>query len=115
MSIFLDFNSTWYLLFSAFFLSWTAILVIRRKNQGKSEIKEQVVLAFCGLFAMALMELFAVSTNLWHYTTGDWPVILWPTYLAAILFGYQLLRSIEGLFTSKSSLKSKLRSVQNQV
>jgi hypothetical protein len=60
------------------------------------EGKEQITLAFCGLFALGLMELFAVSTDLWHYTPGDWPVILWPTYVVAILFGYQLLRSIEG-------------------
>ena len=50
-----------------------------------------------GMLALALMEFFAVSTNLWSYTPGNWPVILWPTYFAAILFGYQLLRSIEGL------------------
>ena len=47
------------------------------------------------MISLALMELFAVSTGLWNYTPGNWPVILWPTYFAAILFGYQLLRSIE--------------------
>jgi hypothetical protein len=50
------------------------------------------------MVALAFMELFAVSMNLWQYTPGNWPVILWPTYFAAILFGYQLLRVIEGLF-----------------
>ena len=72
-------------------------MVIRRRGQAKREVKEQVFLAFSGMFALGLMEFFAVSTNLWHYTPGDWPVILWPTYFTAILFGYQLLRSIEGL------------------
>jgi len=46
---------------------------------------------------MVLLELFAVSVGLWDYTPGNWPVILWPTYVAAILFGYQLLRSVETL------------------
>lgn len=72
------------------------MLTLRRKSRGIGEVKEQITLAFCGLFALGLMELFAVSTDLWHYTPGDWPVILWPTYFVAILFGYQLLRSIEG-------------------
>jgi ABC-type iron transport system FetAB permease component len=97
MNLVFDFNSGWYILFFAFLLSWAAVLIIRRKSQGRREVKEQVFLAFSGLFTLALMEFFAVSTNLWHYTPGDWPVILWPTYFAAILFGYQLLRFIEGL------------------
>ena len=97
MNLVFDFNSGWYILFFAFLLSWAAVLVIRRKSQGRREVKEQVFLAFSGLLTLALMEFFAVSTNLWHYTPGDWPVILWPTYFAAILFGYQLLRFIEGL------------------
>jgi hypothetical protein len=41
------------------------------------------------------MEVFATATDLWHYVSGDWPIILWPTYFVAILFGYQLLRYIE--------------------
>jgi hypothetical protein len=97
MNPLLSFNSTWYVLFFAFLMSWAAILAIRRKSHGKREVKEQVVLAFCGLFALGLMEFFAVSTNLWHYTPGDWPAMLWPTYFVAILFGYQLLKSVEGL------------------
>jgi hypothetical protein len=97
MNVLFDFNSSWYVLFFAFLGAWLTLLAIRRNRQGRREIKEQVFLALAGMFAMALMELFAVSTNLWNYTSGNWPVILWPTYFAAILFGYQLLRSIEGL------------------
>ena len=107
MTIVFDFNSAWYMLLFAFLLSWAAMLVVRRKSQHRREVTEQVFLAFSGLFALGLMELFAVSTNLWHYTPGDWPVILWPTYFAAILFGYQLLRSIEGL-VKRSALASRV-------
>lgn len=97
MNVVFDFNLSWYVLFFAFLMSWAVLTVARRKRQGRKEVEEQVYLAFAGMFALALMEFFAVSTNLWHYTSGNWPVILWPTYVAAILFGYQLLRSIEGL------------------
>ena len=107
MNLIFDFNSGWFVLFFAFLLSWTAMLIIRRKSQSRREVKEQAVLACCGLFALALMEFFAVSTDLWHYTPGDWPVILWPTYFAAILFGYQLLRFIEG-FVRKSTFTSRV-------
>jgi hypothetical protein len=107
MNVLFDFNSSWYVLFLGFLLSWAVLMVVRRKRYNRKELAEQVFLALSGMFALALMEFFAVSTNLWNYTPGNWPVILWPTYFAAILFGYQLLRSIEGLlrrptFASKS-------------
>ena len=102
MNTVFDFNSSWYVLFFAFLLSWAILVIVRRKRHGRKEIKEQFYLALSGLFTLGLMELFAVSTDLWHYTLGDWPVILWPTYFAAILFGYQLLKSIEGLVLKRA-------------
>jgi hypothetical protein len=101
MNIIFDFNSSWYILLLAFLAAWAILLVARRKWQAKQEVKEQMFLALGGMFSLALMEFFAVSTGLWNYTPGNWPVILWPTYFAAILFGYQLLRSIEGLLIRK--------------
>jgi hypothetical protein len=97
MDVIFDFNSNWYILLFAFLGAWAALLVVRRKWLAKHEVKQQIFLAFGGMISLALMELFAVSTGLWNYTPGNWPVILWPTYFAAILFGYQLLRSIESL------------------
>ncbi len=95
MNILLDFNSSWYVLFFAFLLGWGVLLVFRRKWQAKHEVKEQMLLAFGGMISLSLMEFFAVSMGLWNYTPGNWPIILWPTYFVAILFGYQMLRSIE--------------------
>ncbi|MCW4042876.1 MAG: hypothetical protein NWE90_04040 [Candidatus Bathyarchaeota archaeon] len=74
-------------------------MVSRKNHKGKRETKEQFYLASGGLFTLLLMEIFATSTNLWQYIPGNWPIILWPTYFVAILFGYQLLRFIEGLFS----------------
>ena len=102
MNFFLDFNASWYILLFAFLAAWAALLVFRRK-WSRHEIKEQMLLALGGMIAMALMEFFAVSQGLWNYTTGNWPVILWPTYFAAILFGYQLLRSIEGVLMHRNA------------
>jgi RsiW-degrading membrane proteinase PrsW (M82 family) len=97
MNLIFDFNQNWYVLLFAFIASWALLMFVRRKRQTRKEVKEQVFLAFGGMLSLAFMEFFAVSMNLWHYTPGDWPVILWPTYFVAILFGYQMLRSIEGL------------------
>jgi hypothetical protein len=121
MNILFDYNSSWYVLFFGFLASWAILLYLRRKG-AKREAKEQMFLGLSGMFALGLMEFFAVSTNLWHYTPGDWPVILWPTYFAAILFGYQLLRSIEGVLLNRpislrnlAFFKLNIRAVKKQV
>ena len=99
MDIIFQFNQNWYVLFFAFLLSWLIILIGRKSYGNRKEAKEQLCLALGGLITLLLMEIFATSTNLWHYTPGNWPIILWPTYFMAILFGYQLLRFVEGLFS----------------
>jgi hypothetical protein len=101
MNLLFDFPQSWVILFFAFLGIW-AVLWIVRKSKGRKEVKEQVYLAISGLFSLFLMEVFATQSNLWHYIPGDWPVILWPTYVAAILFGYQLLRFIEERLRVKS-------------
>ena len=95
MPLLFDFNQNWFILFFAFIGVWAVLMIIRKRNGKTNNIKEQVYLAAAGLFSLILMELFATQSNLWHYIPGNWPVILWPTYVAAILFGYQLLRFIE--------------------
>jgi fatty acid desaturase len=97
MNILFGYNSSWYVLFFGFLAAWAVLRFVRRKGSAKQEVKEQLFLATSGMMALALMEFFAVSNGLWSYTPGNWPVILWPTYFTAILFGYQLLRSIESM------------------
>ena len=95
MQLLFDFPQNWVILFFAFVGIWAVLLISRKKDGRKKEAKEQVFLSMAGLFSLFLMEVFATQSGLWHYIPGDWPVILWPTYVAAILFGYQLLRFIE--------------------
>ena len=104
MNVIFDFNSNWYVLLFGFLGAWAILMVMRRNWRVKHEVKEQVMLALGGMISLALMEFFAVSTGLWNYTPGNWPVILWPTYFAAILFGYQLLRTIERLLPHRSPM-----------
>lgn len=102
MSISVQFSPGWYALFVAFFLAWLTLALLRRKSVGRREAKEQFVLGLLGSCALVSMEIFATSTNLWTYVPQNWPVMLWPTYFVAILFGYQLLRLVEGFFSHKT-------------
>jgi hypothetical protein len=99
MTFNVQFSQGWYVLFFAFLLAWLALSMMRRRNLSRKEVKEQLVLGLLGSCVLISMEIFATSMNLWNYMSGNWPVILWPTYFVAILFGYQLLRLVEGSFT----------------
>ena len=95
MQLIFDVDPNWFVLFFALLGAWAVLMFSRKLNGKMNNFKEQVYLAAAGLFSLFLMEVFATQSNMWHYIPGDWPVILWPTYVAAILFGYQLLRFIE--------------------
>ena len=95
----IQFSPSWYALFFAFLLAWLTLAIVRRKRTERKEAKEQFVLGLVGSCVLLSMEIFATSMNLWIYVSGNWPVILWPTYFVAILFGYQLLRLVERVFS----------------
>lgn len=106
MEIVFNFNSGWYFIFFGFILSWAILILLRRSSISGKEIKEQLLIAVGGMTTCVLMELFAITTGLWFYPTGNWPVILWPTYFSGILFGFQLFKSIE-TFLTKPLIASK--------
>ncbi len=97
MLLALEFSPSWYILLVGFAFGWLMISYLRRKLGDRVEARQQIILGALGMVALTSMEVFAVSTNLWNYTPDNWPVILWPTYFVAILFGYQLLRVVEEL------------------
>jgi membrane-associated HD superfamily phosphohydrolase len=98
MDLIFQFNQNWYFIFFSFLLLWLILLIQRKSYKNKKEVKEQFCLAIAGVFILLIMEIFAVNMDLWHYVPADWPIILWPTYFVAVLFGYQLLRTIERMF-----------------
>jgi len=99
MTFDVQFSPSWYAIFFGFLLAWLMLTVLRRKRIEKKEAKEQFVLGLLGSCVLLSMEIFATSMNLWNYIPRNWPVILWPTYFVAILFGYQLLRLVERYFS----------------
>ena len=95
MNLIFNFSQNWYWIFFGFLVSWLILLISRKSYKKGKEVKKQVCLAFVGFFILLALEIFAVNMDLWHYFPGDWPIILWPTYFVAVLFGYQLLKFVE--------------------
>lgn len=72
-----------------------AVIFVYRKSYRKTlEIKQQLVIAVIVLGVSVITEYTGVTFDLWHYTGGDWPVILWLVYLTGSCAGYQLVKLI---------------------
>lgn len=104
MDLIFQFSQDWYVLFFSFFLAWLGLFIYRKSYKNKKEMKEQTIYVSICLTIAVIMEFFAVSTDLWHYMSGDWPVILWFIYSAILSFGYQLMK----LIGTNKSLKNSL-------
>ncbi len=95
MNLIFQFSQSWYVIFFGFLLSWLFLFIRRKSYKDKKEVKKQLCLGFISFFILVAMEIFAVKMDLWHYTPDDWPIILWPTYFVAVLFGHQLLKAVD--------------------
>ena len=94
--IVVDFPSGWYVLL-AFVLIMLAVFSYVRKSFSGA-----VKFGFIGLAIGAASEIIGVSLNLWNYTNGNWPVILWPVYFIYTAAFYQIF-----CVMSKSKIRRK--------
>jgi len=95
MDLIFQFSQNWYVIFFGFLVSWLSLFIYRKSYKNKKELKEQFSFILILLIIVFFTEFFAVSVDLWHYTAGDWPVILWLVYFVILSFLYQLLKLIE--------------------
>lgn len=72
-----------------------ALLFLTRKHRGHRELVPQLLFGTATLLFAFMIELVGISTHLWNYTTGNWPVILWVAYFASGLAAFQMAKCIE--------------------
>ena len=90
----MTFNNGWYMLLGIMAVMFIAIFLYRKNHAKKTETKAQLVAAAIALGFAVIFEIIGVGTNLWHYTEGDWPVILWVVYMAVGFTGYQVIKLV---------------------
>lgn len=78
-------QDAWFVILGVFFIVWIIFYLKRKKGRYASP-----VFGIVSLIAGFLVEIFAVSQNLWNYTGGNWPLILWPTYFMAGMMVFEV-------------------------
>ena len=78
-------SAAWYALLAAYMAVW---LIFRSAN--KSRNFNSLAMGAATLAVALPTELFAVNAGLWNYAEGNWPWILWLTYFAAGMMGYEI-------------------------
>lgn len=91
MNIFV-FSSSWYILLSITLAIFIGLFVYR-KSYAKNEIKQQLVFAVI-VFALSVVSELIGAGNLWNYTEGNWPAVLWVVYFFGGLAGYQVAKLV---------------------
>lgn len=94
MGLYLSFPSGWWALV-LIVLGIYAVCRKLRKNNHKNEFRDQVIVGFIILIIAGILELVGVSTGLWNYIPGNWPIILPFFYLLSGITAYQLVKLFE--------------------
>ena len=94
MNIYLSFSPGWLAVLAVLVAIFFALFVYRKSYSKKSEVKQQLVFCIITVLFSAGIEILAVGMNLWNYTGGNWPVILWVTYFFSSLMAFQIVKFI---------------------
>ena len=87
-----DFPLGWYLLLGFSVLLLAVFSYIRKSLSGV------VKFGFIGLAISIVSEAAGVGLNLWNYTDGNWPVILWLIYFVFTAAFYQMFKVLDSRF-----------------
>jgi hypothetical protein len=85
----------WYFQLAIGFGFWLPLFIYRKSWERRGEIKEQLLFGFLVLGLTAFSDVVAIFTNLWHYSGGDWPSILWLLMFSVGLGGFQIFKFID--------------------
>jgi len=101
MGIYYDFPFAWWIIVAIVFGLYFFLLFIRKGYKKPKELKAQSAAAIIFLGISIGIEYIAISSGLWTYFPGNWPIILWVVYLGSGLFAYQMGKFIEDKLKEK--------------
>jgi len=95
IGIYWNWSPWWYLQIAIGLFIWLPLFLFRKSWKKKNEISEQIFFGFVVLGINLLSDTLAIFTNIWHYTSGDWPALLWVLMFLAGLTAFQLFKFID--------------------
>lgn len=94
MSLYLDTQPGWFAVLAVIVGVYTLVF-LSRKHRGHHEIVPQLLFGCATLVFAFLIELIGISAQLWNYSSGNWPIILWVAYFSSGLTAFQMAKRIE--------------------
>jgi uncharacterized protein involved in response to NO len=95
VGMYLSWSPWWYFQIALGLFIWLPLFIYRKSWKRKNEISEQLLFGFLSLGVNLLSDTVAVFTDLWHYSDGDWPVILWLLMFFVGMSGFQVVKFID--------------------
>jgi len=83
----LTLDIAWYIMILGFVVAWLILYKLNKKNNIKKDLVTGLLVVFIGF----VVEIYAVSNDMWNYTSGNWPWQLWVSYFASGLPFYQIV------------------------
>ncbi len=94
MVFYLSFSPDWFVFLAIIIALFIVLFAYRKSYSKKSETKQQLVFGAVTVLLSAAIEFIGVGMNLWNYSGGNWPIILWVVYFFSGLLGYQIVKFI---------------------
>jgi drug/metabolite transporter (DMT)-like permease len=85
-------NWVYLVIFSS--IVWILLLLYIRSYK-KNELKKQLIFGIFGLFLGSMADVIGTASNLWHFTDGDVPIIIFLIYFIIGMASYNFLKLID--------------------
>ena len=85
-----DSPSGWYFMLAAGIILWLVFAKL-----SKTKLKTNAVMGLFVMMIAVMAELIGTGLNLWSYTTGNWPFLLWPSYFFYGMLAFSLFKIVE--------------------
>ena len=95
MSIYFNFSNGWWVIVGLLAVIWLGLWIYRRVFSLK-ELKQQIITGLITVALTIVIETIAISIDLWDYSTGNWPAVLWLAYFIVGLGAYQVIKLVIG-------------------
>ena len=95
MGIYFNFSAGWWIIVGLLAAIWLGLWIYRRVFSLK-ELRQQIITGFITLALTVVVEVIAISLDLWEYSSGNWPVVLWLAYFIEGLGAYHVIRLVIG-------------------
>ena len=85
-----DSPAGWYAMLAVGIVFWLIFIKL-----SKTKLAANLIMGLFVMIIAVMAEIIGIGLNLWSYTPGNWPVLLWPSYFVYGMLAYSFFKIIE--------------------